>query len=74
MVWPTEVTGLTSIGFEANGSYHFLNHFRRPGKADGSYLTGQNRRKKLIYVGFSLTYVGLWPMEISVITVVNMRD
>jgi hypothetical protein len=39
MVWPTEVTGLTSIGFEADRSYHFPGNFRRPGKADESYLT-----------------------------------
>jgi hypothetical protein len=34
-------------------------------------MLGQNRRKKLIYVGFSLTSVGLWPMEVSAITVVG---
>jgi hypothetical protein len=39
MVWSTEVTGLTFIGFEADGSYHFSDNFRRPRKADGSYLT-----------------------------------
>jgi hypothetical protein len=39
MVWLTEVTGLTSIGFKADGSYHFLDNFRRPGKAGESYLT-----------------------------------
>jgi hypothetical protein len=98
MVWLTEVTGLTSIGFKADGSYHFLDNFRRPGKAGESYLTsisadgscvtsidelpsaysrrklGQNRRKKLIYVGFSLTSVGFWPTEVSIITVVVARE
>jgi hypothetical protein len=39
MVWPTEVTGLTSIGFEADGSYHFAGNFHQLEKADGSYLT-----------------------------------
>jgi hypothetical protein len=38
MVWSTEVTGLTSVDFEIGGSYHFPGNFRRPGKADGSYL------------------------------------
>jgi hypothetical protein len=39
MVRPTEVTGLTFIGFEADRSYHFPSNFHRPGKADESYLT-----------------------------------
>jgi hypothetical protein len=39
MVWPTEDIELTFIGFEADGSYHFLGKFHRPGKADESYLT-----------------------------------
>jgi hypothetical protein len=84
MVRPTEHTVLTSVGFEANRSYHFPGNFRWSGKADESYLTsidelpldysrrklGQNRWRKLIYVGFSLTSVGLWPTEVYVITVV----
>jgi hypothetical protein len=37
--WPTDVTGLTSIDFEADGSYYLSGNFRRPGKADESYLT-----------------------------------
>jgi hypothetical protein len=39
MVWSIEVIGPTFIGFEADGSYHFSGNFRRPGKADESYLT-----------------------------------
>jgi hypothetical protein len=39
MVWPTEVTGLTSVGFDVDESYHFSGNFRRSGKADESYLT-----------------------------------
>jgi hypothetical protein len=50
MVWLTEVTGLTSVGFEADGSYHFLGNFHRLGKADGSYLT-------FLYVGKFLLYI-----------------
>jgi hypothetical protein len=39
MVWSTEVTGLTSVGFEADESYHFPGNFHQSGKADESYLT-----------------------------------
>jgi hypothetical protein len=87
MVWPTEVSRLTSVGLEADGSYHFLGNFCRSKKADEDYLTsigsvdeipsaysrrklGQNRQKKLIYVGLSLTSIDLWPTEVSVLTVV----
>jgi hypothetical protein len=35
---------------------------------------GQNQRKKFIYVGFSLTSVGLWPAEVSIITVVTFQN
>jgi hypothetical protein len=30
--------------------------------------------KKLIYVSFSLTFVGLWPTEVSIIIVVRGLD
>jgi hypothetical protein len=39
MFWPTEVTGITFVGFEADGSYHFPGNFHRPGKDDERYLT-----------------------------------
>jgi hypothetical protein len=71
MVWPTEVTGLTSNSFEADESYHFPGNFRRPGKADESYLTSVGAEVTSVYIGFSLTSVGLWPTEVSVITVVD---